>query len=167
MRFVLRQIRERHAAWVKILPWSACASAIGSLVNAVASKLIADIFDLTTIGVDEAEHIATIISNVESLDSLFINPAQQNGKASGEQPSLTAQFVEKWLKMRFLNEVLQSNLSDIKYLWSQSDLSYYFTVDEVVDLIKLSFENNHNVRQAIREIQSDPVPKGLITDGAS
>jgi centromere/kinetochore protein ZW10 len=167
MRFVLRQIRERHAAWVKILPWSACASATGSLVNAVASKLIADIFDLTTIGVDEAEHIATIISNVESLDSLFINPTQQNGKASNEQSSLTAQFVEKWLKMRFLNEVLQSNLSDIKYLWSQSDLSYYFTVDEVVDLIRLSFENNHNVRQAIREIQSDPVPKGLITDGAS
>jgi len=66
--------------------------------------------------------------------------------------------------MGYLNEVLQSNLADIKYLWTQSELSYYFTADEVVDLIKLSFENNHNVRQAVKEIQSNPSPKA---DGGS
>ena len=61
--------------------------------------------------------------------------------------------------MSYLNQVLQSNLADIKYLWTESDLSYYFTADEVEDLILLSFENNSNVRQTIKEIRADPTPR--------
>jgi len=62
--------------------------------------------------------------------------------------------------MKFLSEVLQSNLKDVKYLWFESDLSYYFTVDEVIELIGLSFEKNVAVRAAIREIRENPDPRG-------
>ena len=71
---------------------------------------------------------------------------------------MTAQFADKWMKLKFLSEVLQSNLSDIKYFWFESDLSIYFSAAEVVDLIGLSFENNANVRQAIKEIKDRPRP---------
>jgi protein transport protein DSL1/ZW10 len=71
---------------------------------------------------------------------------------------MTAQFADKWMKLKFLSEVLQSNLSDIKFYWFDSELSLYFSADEVVELIGLSFENNANVRQAIREIRERPRP---------
>jgi centromere/kinetochore protein ZW10 len=64
------------------------------------------------------------------------------------------------MKMKFLSEVLQSNLKDVKFLWFESDLSIYFTAEEVVDLINLSFESNTAVRQAIREIRESPNPNG-------
>lgn len=40
-------IREKASMWKKILPYSVWASAVGSLVNAVASKIIAGEFHIT------------------------------------------------------------------------------------------------------------------------
>merc|ERR1712144_44013 len=77
IKVVLVHIRTQAALWEKILPYSAWASATGSLVNAVATKLITDVFDLSDIGVDEAERTATILSRVESLDDLFIPKQEQ------------------------------------------------------------------------------------------
>ena len=81
-----------------------------------------------------------------------------NGTEDAEIP-LTSQFADKWMKMKFLSEVLQSNLKDVKFLWFESDLSLYFEAGEVVELINLSFESNTGVRQAIREIRENPHPK--------
>lgn len=164
IKIVVQHIRDTAALWIKILPYSAWASATGSLVNAIATKLITDIFDLSDIGVDEAERIATILSRVESLDDLFIPKPEKarNGASTENAIPLTSQFADKWMKMKFLGEVLQSNLKDVKFLWFESDLSLYFTVDEVVDLVHLSFEKNAAVRQAVREIRESPHPKGGV-----
>ncbi|KAH7306101.1 centromere/kinetochore protein-like protein zw10 [Rhexocercosporidium sp. MPI-PUGE-AT-0058] len=165
IEIVIKHIRAEAALWQKILPYSAWASATGSLVNAIATKLINDVFDLTDIGVDEAERTATILSRVEGLDDLFIprpdTSKPQNGASASDPVPLTSQFADKWMKMKFLSEVLQSNLKDVKFLWFESDLSLYFTVDEVVDLVHLSFEKNAAVRQAVREIRENPNPKGV------
>lgn len=155
------------ASWKPILAYSAWASSVGSLVNSVASKIIADVFDLNDVSVDEAERLATLISSVIELDDLFLPPTDpkaqkdpHNGTNGGEDPiPMTAQFADKWMKLKFLSEVLQSNLSDIKYFWFESDLSIYFSADEVVELIGLSFENNANVRQAVKEIKERPQPR--------
>jgi len=157
--------------WKKILPYSAWASAIGSLVNAVASKIISDVFDLSGMDVDEAERTAQLISMVCTLDDLFIREDPlKNGKdckkieeASGSDEEdttipLTAQFASNWMKMKFLSEVLQANLVDIRFLWFKSDLSLYFSKEGISDLIKLSFEDNFNSRQLIREIKQSAVP---------
>ncbi|KAH8754433.1 hypothetical protein BGZ57DRAFT_933673 [Hyaloscypha finlandica] len=151
-------IRSQAALWEKILPYSAWASATGSLVNAVATKLISDVFDLSDMSVDEAERAATLISRIELLDDLFI-PKNENGQPSDDETPLTSQFADKWMKMKFLSEVLQSNLKDVKFLWFESHLSFYFTAEEVVDLINLSFESNTGVRAAIREIRDNPRPR--------
>jgi centromere/kinetochore protein ZW10 len=154
---IIDYIETQHNLWNEILTPSASSSATGSLVNAVAGKLIADVFDLSDIGVDEAERTATLLSKVEKLDDLFV---QQPNNGNGVGIPMTSQFADKWMKMKFLSEVLQSNLKEIKYLWFESDLSLYFTSDEVVELMNLSFQMNANVRAAIREIKENPAPRG-------
>lgn len=115
--------------------------------------------------VDEAERIATIISLIIELDNLFLPSVDPNAPtpptANGDEDliPMTAQFADKWMRLKFLSEVMQSNLSDIKYFWFESDLSLYFTADEVINLINLSFENNLNVRQAKKEIKERPVER--------
>ncbi|EKD13112.1 centromere kinetochore protein [Drepanopeziza brunnea f. sp. 'multigermtubi' MB_m1] len=173
IKAVITHIRTTAALWDSILPYSAWASATGSLVNAVASKLITDVFDLSDISVDEAERTATILSRVESLDDLFLprpqSPNRTKHRISGPDAEaaipITSQFADKWMKMKFLSEVLQSNLKDVKFLWFESDLSLYFTVDEVVDLVHLSFEKNAAVRQAVKEIRERPNPREEADDG--
>jgi centromere/kinetochore protein ZW10 len=161
---VVKHIRTVAAAWKDILAYSVWASAVGSLVNTVASKIITDIIDLSSVSVDEAEQLATLISKVIKLDDLFIRPSEQKPRSGGadggdaEPIPMTPRFADKWMKLHFLSEVLQSNLNDIKFLWFESDLSLYFTAEEVVELINLSFENNANVREVKREIKERPRP---------
>lgn len=133
-------IRTMATQWRAILPYSVLASALGSLVNKVASKIIYDVLDLQSLNADAAENTAKLISNVEALDDLF-NKAE------------TPKFADQWMKMKFLSEVLQSNLQDIRMLWFESDLGLYFTKEEVLDLIQLSFEDNAKSKQLKREIR--------------
>lgn len=154
IRPVVAYIREKAAMWKKILPYSAWASAVGSLVNAVATKIINDVFDLSGMDVDEAEQTAQLINTVSELDDCFIPDGTSNASNNNEAAiPLTAQFANNWMKMKFLSEVLQANLVDIRYLWFKSDLSLYFTKEEATDLIKLSFEDNVNSRKLIGEIK--------------
>jgi centromere/kinetochore protein ZW10 len=103
--------------------------------------------------IDEAEQTAQLINTVSTLDDLFIRDKSTNSNSDSAPIPLTAQFASNWMKMKFLSEVLQANLVDIRYLWFKSDLSLYFTKDETTDLIRLSFEDNPNSRQLIREIE--------------
>ncbi|KAF7932012.1 uncharacterized protein EAE97_009033 [Botrytis byssoidea] len=145
IRAVIGHIKQQSASWKEILPSSTWASAVGTLVNTVATKIISDIFELTDLGVDDAERIAALIQQVDALESLF--KENEIGTYAGD-----------WLKMQFLSEVLQSNLKDIRYLWFESHLSLYFSKDEVRDLIELSFENNANSRSLIKDIKEKPLP---------
>ncbi|KAB8305170.1 hypothetical protein EYC80_004461 [Monilinia laxa] len=142
---VISHINQQSASWKEILPYSTWASAVGTLVNTVATKIINDVFELTDLGVDEAERIASLIQQVNRLDSLF-------------KTNEIGTYADKWLKMQFLSEVLQSNLKDIRFLWFESHLSLYFSKDEVRDLIELSFENNPNSRSLIKDIKEKPLP---------
>lgn len=45
-------------------------------------------------------------------------------------------------------------------MWVKNGLSLYFTTEEVVCLIYLSFESNAGARQAIMEIREKPNQKG-------
>ncbi|TGO25514.1 hypothetical protein BPAE_0078g00130 [Botrytis paeoniae] len=145
IRAVIGHINQQSASWKEILPSSTWASAVGTLVNTVATKIINDIFELTDLGVDDAERIAALIQQVEALESLF-------------KENEIGTYAGNWLKMQFLSEVLQSNLKDIRYLWFESHLSLYFSKDEVRDLIELSFEDNPNSRSLIKDIKEKPLP---------
>lgn len=133
--------------------------------------MISDVFDRDDLGADEANLIAELISKVTTLDDLFIPDSQslqgsggKNGTESGTDPDmdfgtapLTARFADKWLKMQYLGEVLQSNLANIRFLWFESGLSLEFTKEEVIDLVMLSFENNPQVRGLIKEIKESEI----------
>ncbi|QPC79233.1 hypothetical protein HYE68_009985 [Fusarium pseudograminearum] len=152
------RIRAMASVWKSILARSVWTQALGSLADAVATKLITDVLEMSSIGQDEAYNIAKVIAAATELDDLFL-PSVLTGTASaeGEVPQ-TAQYAPSWLRLKYLSEVLQSNLNEVRYLWFESELSLYFTASEVIDLIEASFEANPRTRDTIREIQSKPAP---------
>ncbi len=130
-------------------------------------------FEIEDIGVDEAERLATLLARLEILDDLFLpkDPAENPNiiekkdsmanEESKERVPLTAQFADKWMKMKFLGEVLQSNLREVRFLWFESDLSIYFSVEEVVELVRMSFRMSGEVKGVVREIRNNPDPREL------
>lgn len=154
------RIRAMATVWESILARSVWSQAIGSLVDALATKLITDVLEMSSIGQDEAYNIATLISKATNLDDLFLPSklSPHTSTPSKDEVPQTAQFASNWLRLKYLSEVLQSNLNEVRYLWCESELSLYFTVTEVVDLIEASFEANARTKETIREIQSKPTP---------
>lgn len=150
----ISHVRAIAATWSNILAKSAWSQAVGSLVDTIASKVVADVMDLAGIGQDDAYNIANLIARIAELDDLFL-PA----KADKNAIPTTSEYASNWLRLKYLSEVLQSNLQDIKFLWMDSELSLYFTVDEVVELIGLSFVDNARTREVVREIQGRPHPR--------
>ncbi|PKS05310.1 hypothetical protein jhhlp_008683 [Lomentospora prolificans] len=153
------RVRSMAVTWEEILARSVWCQAVGSLVDAVAAKIITDVMELSSIGQDEAYNIANMIAKVAELDDIFL-PSKLSGRPeeSGEV-ALTAQYAPSWLRLQYLSEVLQSNLNEIRYLWFESELSLYFSPDEVVDLVNVSFEANARSKEVIREIRDKPHPR--------
>ncbi|KAM0523210.1 hypothetical protein ACHAPE_001704 [Trichoderma viride] len=148
------RIRNVAATWEPILKRSVWSQAVGSLADSLASRIISDVLEMPSIGQEEAFSIAQLIASATELDDLFI-PSKLAGTASvpDEMPT-TAQYAPSWLRLKYLGEVLQSNLNEVKFLWCDSELSLYFTVDEVIDLIHASFEDNARTRGTIKEISA-------------
>ncbi|KAK3325721.1 hypothetical protein B0H66DRAFT_616450 [Apodospora peruviana] len=152
------RVRAMAIAWEPILARSAWQQAVGSLANAVAVKIIGDVMELPSIGQDEAYNIANLIATVTALDDLFLPPGSRNEREGEEVVPTTAQYAPSWLRLKYLSEVLQSNLKDVRYLWMESELSLYFLQDEVIDLVKVSFEDNSRTREVVKEIMQNPRP---------
>ncbi|KPM38831.1 hypothetical protein AK830_g7721 [Neonectria ditissima] len=146
------RIRSMAAIWEPILARSVWTQAIGSLAETLATKIITDVLEMPSIGQEEAYNIANLIATATELDDLF---PPKSGE--GDLPR-TAQFAPSWLRLKYLSEVLQSNLNEVRYLWFESELSVHFTATEVIDLIEASFEANARTRETIREIQTRPAP---------
>lgn len=145
------RVRSVAVTWSDILSRSAWAQAVGSLVDSLASKIVSDVMDLSSIGQDEAYNIAKLIGKITELDNLF--PSSTNGAPT------TSQYAENWLRLQFLSQFLQSNLNEVRYLWMESDLSLYFTVAEVIDLIDMSFADSPRTREVVKEIRHNPQPR--------
>ena len=152
------RIRTMAATWQGILARSVWMQAIGSLADTLATRILTDVMDMSAIGQDEAYNVAKLIAAVTELDDLFI-PGKIGDTEPGENVvPATAQHAPSWLRLKYLSEVLQSNLNEVKFLWCESELSLYFTMEEVVDLINASFEDNVRTRDTIKEIRSKPRP---------
>lgn len=154
------RIRTMAATWEPILARSVWSQAVGSLADALATKLITDVLEMSSIGQEEAYSIAKAIAKATELDDLFLPSRVAGTPPSEDEVPATAQYASSWLRLKYLSEVLQSNLNEVKFLWCDSELSLYFTIGEVVDLIEASFESNARTRETIREIQSKPHPLG-------
>ncbi|EEY17246.1 conserved hypothetical protein [Verticillium alfalfae VaMs.102] len=164
----MARVRSMAVTWESILARSVWYQAVGALVDRLATKIISDVMDMASVGQDEAYKIAQLIAKVTELDDLFL-PSRSSSSAAtagGREPTAadaeeipaTAQYASSWLRLKYLSEVLQSNLNEVKYLWCDSELSLYFSADEVVDLIEASFEANARTKETIREIRERPQP---------
>ncbi|KAG6018198.1 hypothetical protein E4U43_007164 [Claviceps pusilla] len=154
----IARIRSMASTWESILPRSVWSQAIGSLVDALAHRILTDVLDMSSIGQDEAYRIAHLIVMTTTLDDLFL-PSKLGGTAPvrNEVPT-TEQYAPNWPRLKYLAEILQSDLNGIRALWCEQKLSYYFTAQEVVDLIHASFEDNPRTRHMIKEIQNTEYP---------
>ncbi|KJZ80431.1 hypothetical protein HIM_00281 [Hirsutella minnesotensis 3608] len=152
------RIRTMAATWEPILARSVWSQAVGSLADALATRIITDVLDMSSIGQEEAYGIAKLISSATELDDLFLPSRLGGTEPEPDEVPTTAQYAPNWLRLKYLGEVLQSNLNEVKYLWCDSELSLYFTAEEIVDLINASFEDNQRTRETIKEIQHRPQP---------
>src|SRR3569833_1868800 len=119
--------------WESILTKSAWHQAVGSLIDAVAEKIISSVMELDSISPDTAYNIASLIAKVSTLDSLF-KPNKGPGRAVTEDVSASmTQYVGSWLRLQFLSRILQSDLSEGRSLGFDSQRSTYYREDEVVD----------------------------------
>ncbi|TIC99080.1 Centromere/kinetochore protein zw10-like protein [Colletotrichum higginsianum] len=154
------RVRSLAVTWEAILARSVWYQAVGSLADAISFKIIGDVMDASSIGQDDAYRIAQLIAKITELDDLF---PPSRSTAQGQQHGAdgvptTAQYAATWLRLKYLSEVLQSNLNEVKYLWHDGELSLYFSADEVVDLIEASFDANPRMKETIRSIRENPNP---------
>ncbi|KIX00403.1 uncharacterized protein Z518_10542 [Rhinocladiella mackenziei CBS 650.93] len=146
---VVDRIRALHTEWKPILSTSALMQSIGSLVTMVTAKVISSIEEMDDISEPESQRLASLCQQIASLEDLFLSTPP-----SGEEPvPMTAVYVTNWLKFQYLINILESSLVDIKYLWTEGELSLEFSADEVVELIKALFAESAHRRNAIAAIK--------------
>ncbi|KAJ4546673.1 ribosome biogenesis protein ytm1 [Exophiala dermatitidis] len=156
---VVDRIRTLHRLWKPVLSTSALMQSIGSLLTMVIAKVISSIEDMDDISEPESQRLTALCQQIASLDDLFLSNAPRDVKEEGgegggaESVPMTAVYVSNWLRFQYLINILESSLVDIKYLWTEGELSLEFSEDEVVDLIKALFAESSHRRNAIAAIR--------------
>ncbi|KAK5239821.1 ribosome biogenesis protein ytm1, partial [Exophiala xenobiotica] len=108
----------------------------------------------------ESRRLTAFCQQIASLDDLFLSSpktsagaAEQEHEHEHEPVPMTAVYVTNWLKFQYLINILESSLVDIKYLWTEGELSLEFSAEEVVDLIRALFAESAHRRSAIASIK--------------
>lgn len=148
------RLRAVHRDWSSILSRSALLQSIGSLLSSIIEKMIRDVEDMEDISEAESQRLTAFCNQISALEDLFVSEqAAQGERADTEAVPLTAVYVSNWLRFQYLANILESSLVDIKYLWTEGELSLEFTADEVVELIEALFAESSHRRSAIAEIR--------------
>ncbi|RPB04073.1 hypothetical protein L873DRAFT_1729843 [Choiromyces venosus 120613-1] len=144
---VVARIKEIHTNWSQVLSPSVLFQSVGLLLNTVVTKLINDIEDMPDIPAADSEKICALFEEIATLESLFPNAP------GGAGVSTTGFHCKNWLKFRFLQQILDSRIADILYMFREGHLEGFET-EELVDLVKALFADNDNRRKCIDEIRS-------------
>ena len=154
------RLRELDKQWRSVLSHSALLQSLGSLLSTVTNKIIIDIEEMSDISEPESQQLTTYCNRIAALEDLFLPTKEQApninptaGNDEQEPIPLTALYVPHWLKFRYLANILESSLVDIKYLWTEGELGLEFDTDELVDLIKALFADSPHRRNAVAEIR--------------
>ena len=153
------RLREVNRRWEGVLSHSALLQSTGSLLSTVINKVIVDVEDMGDISEPESKRLTSFCNRVAALEDLFIPRTSEAGtttaaEEASERPlPLTAIYTSKWLKFQYLTNILESSLVDIKYLWTEGELSLEFSAAEVVDLIEALFADSEHRRKAIGEVR--------------
>ena len=157
------RLRGLHEQWKDVLSDSALLQSLGSLLSTVTNKIIVDMEDMPDISEPESQQLAAYCNRIAALEDLFPPtstppPADATAAAqaqTNEQEPIpqTALYSPHWLKFRYLANILESSLADIKYLWTEGNLGLEFDTEELVDLIVALFADTPHRRSAVAEIR--------------
>lgn len=150
------RLRTLYRQWKDVLSHSALLQSLGSLLSSITNKVIVDIEDMSDISEPESQQLTAYCNRIATLEDLF-SPEEQalNPEQNTEQKSipLTAVYAPHWLKFRYLANILESSLIDIKYLWTEGELGLEFDTEELVDLVVALFADSPHRRTAVAEIR--------------
>lgn len=151
-------IRVLHTQWFGVLSASHLAQSIGSLISSVMSKMIKEIEDMEDIQESESRQLVQFMERVSALEDLFATPksvqGSHNPEKEQENSSTITLHAPNYLRFQYLQQILDSSLADIRYMWTDAGLSEDFEADEVVDLIKALFAESSHRRSAIQAIKA-------------
>ena len=149
------RLRQLHSEWRAVLSHSALLQSLGSLLSTVCSKIIVDIEDMSDISEPESQQLTAYCSRIATLEDIF-TPQHIESTSLPQQETLplTAVYTPAWLKFQYLANILESSLVDIKYLWTEGELSLEFQTEELVDLIVALFADSTHRRAAVGEIRA-------------
>lgn len=146
-------IRSLYANWSRILSSSHLCQSIGSLANSMMRKIIEDIEDMEDISEPESRKLVSLCEPVSAMQNLFLVETDQGVEDEG-LVSTIALHCPSYLRFQYLQQMLESNLVEIRYLWTDAGLSLEFRPDEVVDLIKALFAESPQRKSTINAIRS-------------
>nr|OQO22525.1 hypothetical protein B0A51_09676 [Rachicladosporium sp. CCFEE 5018] len=142
---VVDRMHEVHALWKPILAPSALLQSLGSLLSSIIGKITLEVEELADIAEADSKQLRLLCDRISSLKSLFV--------ASEGATDMTFIYCPPWLKFQYLGEILESSLADIRYMWSEGELSLEFEGEEVVELIEALFAESDLRRRAVGEIR--------------
>ncbi|OQO07641.1 hypothetical protein B0A48_07338 [Cryoendolithus antarcticus] len=142
---VVDRMYEVHALWKPVLAPSALLQSLGSLLSSVIGKITLEVEELADIAESDSKQLRLLCDKISSLKSLFV--------ASEGATDMTFIYCPPWLKFQYLGEILESSLADIRYMWSEGELSLEFEGEAVVELIEALFAESDLRRRAVGEIR--------------
>ncbi|KAI5297853.1 hypothetical protein KEM55_004155, partial [Ascosphaera atra] len=154
VRAIVDRNQAAYADWQRVLSKSALLQSVGSLIATVVDKMIVSIEDLSDISADDSQCLVKLCNYISELEDIFLpEGASEEDRRNGTVVPVTTVYVPRWLKFQYLVNILDSSLADIKYLWTEGELSLEFSQEEVVDLIEALFADSEYRRKAIGEIK--------------
>ncbi|ETN38662.1 uncharacterized protein HMPREF1541_06699 [Cyphellophora europaea CBS 101466] len=147
------RLRQVHAEWSPVLSTSALLQSTGALLSSVLSKVITDIEEMDDISEAQSQRLGNFCAQLAKLEDLFITRSPEDSQSDQEAVPMVAVYCPNWLRFQYLINILESNLQDIKYLWTEGELSLEFSQEEVVDLVKALFAESSHRRSAIAAIR--------------
>jgi centromere/kinetochore protein ZW10 len=149
----VERVRDVDRTWTSVLGTSARLQSLGSLLGTLVRKMVADILELADepagISEDQSRILKGFCDRIGELADLF----QEPGAGADAQP-LVHVYTPNWLRFVYLGEILEASLADIRYLWTEGELSLEFEAGEVVELVMALFADSPLRRDAVREIRS-------------
>jgi protein transport protein DSL1/ZW10 len=159
----VNRVRDVDASqWQAVLSESVRLQSLGRLVGSLARQMVADVLeradDAVGISEEQSKALKGYCDGIAELADLF-NEVGEDGSVR----SLVHVYTQDWLRFVYLGEILEASLADIRYLWTEGELSLEFEASEVVDLIQALFADSVHRKEAIREIRA--THRGGATSG--
>lgn len=151
---VVDRVRTLHGEWQPILGASHLMQSTGTILAMVVGKVIYAIEDMDDISEPESQRLTALCQQITALEDLF----PHDDSLTGNSVSTAPVYVSSWFRFQYLIQILESSLVDIRYLWTEGELSLEFSQREVVSLIQALFAESRHRREAISAILAKKGP---------